>query len=75
MHILESVTGIVGAVPIVGNVVDSFKASTGLVFVITGSPFNVKVTPKSGTNPIRDTRQGVRDAVKDVKKIGDLFGL
>ena len=75
MHILESVTGIVGSVPIVSSVVDTFKATTGVHFVITGSPFNVKVTPKPGTNPIRDTRQGVRDAVKDVKKIGDLFGL
>jgi len=75
MSILESVTGIVSAVPILGGTVDRLKSKAGVAFVITGSPFDVKVSVKPGTNPVRDTREGIRDAVKDVKAIGNLLGL
>ncbi|MFM1921344.1 MAG: hypothetical protein RLZZ303_2978 [Candidatus Hydrogenedentota bacterium] len=75
MNIFESVTGIVSAVPIIGGVVDRVKGQTGVAFVMTGSPFDIKVTPKPGTRPVRDTRDGVRESVNEIKALGDALGL
>lgn len=74
MHLMESVTGIVSSVPILGSVVDRVKERTGVAFVMTGSPFDIKVTPKPGTRPLRDTREGIKESIGEIKSIGDALG-
>jgi hypothetical protein len=74
MYLFEAVTGVVGRIPLVGEVVDRFKQNAAMNFVVTGSPYapDVKVV---SDRPAERIDQGVRGAIKELRGLGDALGL
>ncbi|MBI1320545.1 MAG: hypothetical protein GC168_16595 [Candidatus Hydrogenedens sp.] len=74
LYVFESVTGIVDRIPVVGEVVDRLKERATLNFLATGSPYapNVQVL---NDRPAERIDRGVRDAIKDIKNLGNRLGL
>lgn len=64
MHPLESVTGIVGGIPIIGDTLNLLKKTTGIPLYASGSPFD----PTIGVEPGGKAGKEVKKAAESILK-------
>lgn len=72
---LEGITGIAQAVPVLGGALQGVKGTASIAFNVSGSPFDVQVSARPGINPIENTKAGIKGVFEDVTNVKGLFGL
>ena len=70
-HIMESLTGALGKLPVFGSAVDILTDQAALYIQVSGSPW----APSAKPQQVRGTVKGVGDGLKEIKRIGDILGL
>jgi uncharacterized protein YhdP len=73
VHLLESVTGVLGKVPVVGQLTEALRSQSGLRFRVAGPVANPQVSAGSPINPVRGVREGGRSAGDALRSIGGIF--
>jgi hypothetical protein len=72
---LDAVTTVAEAVPIVGGAVGGLKGTASVAFSVKGSPFEPQFSARPGINPLQNTKDGLKGVFKDVTNVKGLFGL
>ncbi len=74
-NLLQSVTGIVGGVPVVGKTVDLLAKPANLVITLKGATEDPDIEVRTGAAPAKEIRKGVEETRKGFREIRKRLGL
>jgi hypothetical protein len=66
LHPLESVTGLVGKIPLVGDTLGLLKKTTGIPLYASGSPFNPTIRIEPGVRTGKDVKNAAEKAAESL---------